>query len=58
VATMAARLLAELQYDVAELWQHPAVKTLLRTRRLRLEESAALFARPFNLLAIILTSVR
>lgn len=43
VATMASRLLAELQYDVAELWQHPAVKTLLRMRRLRLEESAALF---------------
>jgi len=46
VATMAARLLAELQYDVAELWQHPAVKTLLRMRKLRLEESAALFAHP------------
>jgi hypothetical protein len=46
VATMAARLLAELQYDVAELWQHPAVKSLLRMRRLRLEESAALFAHP------------
>ena len=44
VATIAARLLAELQYDIAELWQHPAVKTLLRMRRLRLEESAALSA--------------
>ncbi|KAH9978910.1 G-protein alpha subunit [Lactifluus volemus] len=43
VANMAARLLSELQYDVAELWQHPAVKTLLRMRRLRLEESAAFF---------------
>ncbi|KAI0256243.1 G-protein alpha subunit [Lactifluus subvellereus] len=43
VANMAARHLAGLQYDVAELWQHPAVKTLLRMRRLRLEESAAFF---------------
>jgi hypothetical protein len=45
VASMAARLLSELQYDVDELWQHLAVKTLLRMRRLRLEESAALCAR-------------
>ena len=44
VANMAARLLVELQYDIDELWQHPAVKTFLRMRRLRLEESAALFA--------------
>jgi len=43
VANMAARLLSELQYDVDELWQHLAVKTLLRMRRLRLEESAAFF---------------
>ena len=42
VANMAARLLSELQYDVDELWQHLAVKTLLRMRRLRLDESAAL----------------
>jgi guanine nucleotide-binding protein subunit alpha len=46
VATMASRLLVDLQYDIAELWQHPAVKTFLRMRRLRLEESAALFAHP------------
>lgn len=51
VATMAARLLAELQYDVAELWQHPAVKTLLRMRRLRLEESAAFFLDEIHRLA-------
>jgi len=43
VANMAARLLSELQYDVDELWQHLAVKTLLRMRRLRLDESAAFF---------------
>jgi len=43
VANMAARLLSDLQYDVDELWQHLAVKTLLRMRRLRLEESAAFF---------------
>jgi guanine nucleotide-binding protein subunit alpha len=48
VANMAARLLVELQYDIAELWQHPAVKTFLRMRRLRLEESAALFAYPLT----------
>ncbi len=47
VADMAARLLSELQYDVDELWQHVAVKTLLRMRRLRLEESAALCAYSF-----------
>ncbi|KAH9956854.1 guanine nucleotide binding protein, alpha subunit [Russula dissimulans] len=51
VATMASRLLAELQYDVAELWQHPAVKTLLRMRRLRLEESAAFFLDEIHRLA-------
>ncbi|KAI9511193.1 G-protein alpha subunit [Russula earlei] len=51
VATLAARLLAELQYDVAELWQHPAVKTLLRMRRLRLEESAAFFLDEIHRLA-------
>jgi len=51
VATMAAKLLAELQYDVAELWQHPAVKTLLRMRRLRLEESAAFFLDEIHRLA-------
>ncbi|KAH8993235.1 G-protein alpha subunit [Lactarius hatsudake] len=43
IANLAARLLSELQYDVDELWQHLAVKTLLRMRRLRLEESAAFF---------------
>jgi guanine nucleotide-binding protein subunit alpha len=43
VANMAAHLLSDLQYDVDELWQHLAVKTLLRMRRLRLEESAAFF---------------
>ncbi|KAI0266676.1 G-protein alpha subunit [Gloeopeniophorella convolvens] len=43
MANMASRLLGEMRHDVAELWQHPAVKTLLRLRRLRLEESAAFF---------------
>ncbi|KAI0066171.1 G-protein alpha subunit [Artomyces pyxidatus] len=42
VANLAARQLAETQYEIAELWQHPATKALLRTRKLRLEESAAL----------------
>ena len=47
VATTASRLLVDLQSDIVKLWQHPAVKTFLRIRRLRLEESAALFAYPF-----------
>lgn len=42
MANMAARQLAETQADVERLWQHPAVKALLRLRKLRLEESAAL----------------
>ena len=58
VANMAARLLVELQYDIDELWQHPAVKTFLRMRRLRLEESAALFVYPLASIGNILTSVR
>jgi guanine nucleotide-binding protein subunit alpha len=51
VANMAARLLVELQYDIAELWQHAAVKTFLRVRRLRLEESAAFFLDEIHRLA-------
>jgi len=51
VATMASRLLVDLQYDIAELWQHPAVKTFLRMRRLRLEESAAFFLDEIHRLA-------
>ncbi|ETW81152.1 hypothetical protein HETIRDRAFT_410248 [Heterobasidion irregulare TC 32-1] len=43
MANMAARQLAETQADVERLWQHPAVKALLRLRKLRLEESAAFF---------------
>ncbi|THH12695.1 hypothetical protein EW146_g7453 [Bondarzewia mesenterica] len=43
MADMAARQLAESQDDIDRLWQHPAVKALLRLRKLRLEESASFF---------------
>jgi hypothetical protein len=42
MATMASRLLADTQDHVDELWHHPAVKALIRLRKLRLEESASL----------------
>ena len=41
MATMAGRLLADTQDHVLDLWHHPAVKALLRLRKLRLEESAS-----------------
>ncbi|KAI0318862.1 G-protein alpha subunit [Amylostereum chailletii] len=43
MTNMAARQLSETQDHVVELWQHPAVKALIRLRKLRLEESAAFF---------------
>lgn len=42
MANMSSRQLSETQDHVLELWHHPAVKALLRLRKLRLEESAAL----------------
>ena len=42
MATMAGRLLSDTQDFVLDLWHHPAVKALLRLRKLRLEESASL----------------
>jgi hypothetical protein len=53
MATMAGRLLADTQDHVAGLWQHPAVKALLRLRKLRLEESASLCVRR-SLAALVL----
>lgn len=42
MANMAARQLHDTKYDVERLWRHPAVKALLRLRKLRLDESASL----------------
>ncbi|KII92506.1 hypothetical protein PLICRDRAFT_103802 [Plicaturopsis crispa FD-325 SS-3] len=43
VANMVAKTLSERQSDLETLWRHPAVKTLLRHRKLRLDESAPFF---------------
>ncbi|EIM81071.1 G-protein alpha subunit [Stereum hirsutum FP-91666 SS1] len=43
MANMAARQLHDTKYDVERLWRHPAVKALLRLRKLRLDESASFF---------------
>lgn len=51
MATMAGRLLSDTQDFVAELWHHPAVKALLRLRKLRLEESASFFLEDIRRLA-------
>ena len=39
--TLAAKSLLANQDNIEELWRHPAVKSLLRLRRLRLEDSAS-----------------
>jgi len=44
MAPMAARQIAEMLEDIKLLWRHPAVKALLRLRKLRLDESASLWA--------------
>ncbi|TFY71148.1 hypothetical protein EVG20_g1842 [Dentipellis fragilis] len=43
MANMAAKHLSETSHDVRDLWQHPAVRALLRLRKLKLEESASFF---------------
>ncbi|KZS98320.1 G-alpha-domain-containing protein [Sistotremastrum niveocremeum HHB9708] len=40
---LVTRLLAASQADIEELWLHASVRTLLRTRKLKLEDSAAFF---------------
>ena len=42
VATLVAKNLSTLHQGISDLWQHPAVKRLLRLRKLRLDESAPL----------------
>ncbi|VDB89356.1 unnamed protein product [Peniophora sp. CBMAI 1063] len=51
MATMAGRLLSDTQEFVLDLWHHPAVKALLRLRKLRLEESASFFLEEVRRLA-------
>ncbi|KAI5118923.1 hypothetical protein M0805_003747 [Coniferiporia weirii] len=43
VNDLVARMLAATKEEVAALWRHPSVRTLLKYRKLRLEESAAFF---------------
>lgn len=40
---LVARLLATSREDIDQLWRHPRVRTLVRLRKVRLEESAALY---------------
>lgn len=42
VTNIVAKTLASATYEIAQLWRHPAVRNLLRIRKLNLEESAAL----------------
>ncbi|EIN11213.1 G-alpha-domain-containing protein [Punctularia strigosozonata HHB-11173 SS5] len=43
IADLAARSLAALQDGIATIWKHPAVKRLIKSRQLRLDETAAYF---------------
>ena len=49
---LVARLLANSRDDVEQLWRHPRVQTLVRLRKVRLEESAALYVKFLNLVLI------
>lgn len=42
VSNLSAKTLAMVQDDVDDLWRHPAVKWLIKSRKLMLQESAAL----------------
>ena len=42
VNDLVARMLAATKDEVLSLWKHPSVRALLKTRKLRLDESAAL----------------
>jgi guanine nucleotide-binding protein subunit alpha len=46
VTDLAARTLASLLEEVEDLWQHPAVRRLLKLRQLRLDEAAPLCVMP------------
>jgi len=41
--TLASKTLFSLKGDIAELWANPAVKALVRLRRLRLDDGASLY---------------
>ncbi|THG93558.1 hypothetical protein EW145_g8347, partial [Phellinidium pouzarii] len=43
VNDLVARMLAATKEEVAALWRHPSVRTLVKYRKLRLDESAAFF---------------
>ncbi|EPQ56896.1 G-alpha-domain-containing protein [Gloeophyllum trabeum ATCC 11539] len=43
VTNLAARTLMETAYAIQDLWQHPAVRILIRRRKLRLDESGTFF---------------
>ncbi|KAH8107487.1 G-alpha-domain-containing protein [Phellopilus nigrolimitatus] len=43
VNDLVARMLAATKDEVAALWRHPSVRTLVKYRKLRLDESAAFF---------------
>ncbi|KAI0049883.1 G-protein alpha subunit [Auriscalpium vulgare] len=53
VTNLAARLVSEVQYEITSLWQHPATRALLRSRKLRLDESASFFLEEIHRLAEI-----
>jgi len=42
VANLSAKTLAMVQDDIEDLWRHPAVASLIKSRKLTLQESAAL----------------
>lgn len=44
VNDLVARMLAATKDEVLALWRHPSVRSLLKARKLRLDESAALYA--------------
>lgn len=52
VTNLAARTLNSIQDEIDELWKHPAVRILLNNRRIRLDESAPLWATAFGVLAV------
>ncbi|KAG8858702.1 hypothetical protein FRB96_004839 [Tulasnella sp. 330] len=52
VVRQVASLLAASQEDIQALWQHPALKSILKKRRLRLEESSTFFLSELSRIAV------
>ncbi|KAG9039970.1 hypothetical protein FRB95_004442 [Tulasnella sp. JGI-2019a] len=52
VIRQVAGLLAASKDDIQALWQHPAVKSLIKKRRLRLEESSTFFLGELSRVAV------